>query len=98
MLRTGCTFAVGLVLTASALPQSRAQALTLTAAPFALAMASGKTSVVQNAAYICHRWWQWRGARWVRSCWRTSQEPGWPGPVGIGPAWNHPDWHDRYWW
>ena len=31
---------------------------------------------VQRARYVCHRWWQWHGARWVRSCWPSGNDPG----------------------
>ena len=23
----------------------------------------------------CRRWWQWHGARWVRSCWPAGYDP-----------------------
>ena len=34
-----------------------------------------ETAATRHIAYVCHRWWQWHGARWVRSCWRAGQEP-----------------------
>jgi hypothetical protein len=32
-------------------------------------------SFAQHVGYVCRRWWQWHGARWVRTCWRDGQEP-----------------------
>jgi hypothetical protein len=44
-------------------------------APPALSAAMAETLATQHVAYVCHRWWQWHGARWVRTCWRAGQAP-----------------------
>ena len=43
--------------------------------PAALSASMAETAATRHIAYVCHRWWQWHGARWVRSCWRAGQEP-----------------------
>lgn len=97
----GIVFAVvtALALGASGLLPSRAYALTQSGAS-GLAVASAQASVTQDIAYICHRWWQWHGARWVRSCWRPGQDPCWNAPGCNGPDWYSPGWYGwgRYWW
>jgi hypothetical protein len=70
-------------------------------APAALSAAIAETSVAQHAAYACHTWWQWHGARWVRTCWRAGQEPHygpWNGRGWYEPCWNDAGWYRRYRW
>src|SRR5437764_10766164 len=57
---------------------------------------------LQRARYVCHRWWQWHGARWVRSCWPAGNDPCWNAPGCDPPNWNRPTWRAwgwprRYW-
>ena len=59
-------------------------------------------SPIQTAAYTCRRWWQWRGARWVRSCWPAGYDPcgnaqGCSPPTPDYPAWRPWGWPYRYW-
>ena len=52
----------------------------------------------------CRRWWQWQGARWVRSCWPAGYDPC-PYSHGCSPPTpRHPYWRPwggpppyRYW-
>jgi hypothetical protein len=46
-----------------------------------------RRSAARATAYVCHRWWQWHGARWVRSCWPAGQEP-------LYGNWNGPGWYE----
>jgi hypothetical protein len=96
MRRAGFAVAISLMIAANAPPQTRAESLILTV-PSTLSTADPQPSMIQDVTYICHRWWQWRGARWIRSCWQQGRDPGWHGPGWFGPAWNAPDWHDQYW-
>src|SRR5947209_16337081 len=47
---------------------------------------------VQRAGYVCHRWWQWHGARWVRGCWPAGYDPCWNAPGCSPPNWHRPTW------
>ena len=59
-------------------------------------------SPIQKAS--CRRWWQWQGARWVRSCWPAGYDPC-PYSHGCSPPTpRHPYWRPwggpppyRYW-
>src|SRR6516165_8172493 len=59
-------------------------------------------SPIQKAS--CRRWWQWQGARWVRSCWPAGYDPC-PYSRGCSPPTpRHPYWRPwggpppyRYW-
>jgi hypothetical protein len=82
------------ILTASGLSPSRAYGLALSA-PSALSVAIAETSLVQDVGYVCHRWWDWHGARWVRTCWRAGQQPPY-GPWN-GPGWYEPSVYDWGW-
>ncbi|SRR5712691_13516328 len=89
------------VLAVSGLLPGRAHALTQSGAS-GLSVAIAQTAVAQDIAYICHRWWQWHGARWVRSCWRAGHDPCWNAPGCNGPDWYSPNWYGwgwqyRYW-
>jgi hypothetical protein len=56
---------------------------------------------LQNVAQICHRWWQWQGARWVRSCWPAGHDPCWNAPGCSPPIWHRPNWQGwggLYWY
>jgi hypothetical protein len=50
-----------------------------------------ESSFVQHVRYVCHRWWQWHGARWVRTCWPAGQEPLYLVPWN-GYGWAYPWW------
>jgi hypothetical protein len=52
---------------------------------------------IQDVAYICHRWWQWHGARWVRSCWPAGHDPCWNAPGCSPPTWYRPSWQGWGW-
>jgi hypothetical protein len=65
-------------------------------APPTLSTAIAETFLAQHVAYVCHRWWQWHGARWVRTCWRAGQEPQY-GPAN-GRGWYEPCWYDCGWY
>jgi hypothetical protein len=54
-------------------------------------------SPVQRAAYICRRWWQWRGARWVRTCWPAGYDPCWNAPGCSPPTPQYPFWRPWGW-
>ena len=52
----------------------------------------------------CRRWWQWHGARWVRSCWPAGYDPCGYARGCAPPTWHHPYWRPwggpppyRYW-
>jgi hypothetical protein len=50
----------------------------------------------------CRRWWQWEGARWVRSCWPAGYDPCGYAPGCSPPTRKHPYWRPwggpyRYW-
>jgi hypothetical protein len=101
MRRAGFAAAISIMIAANAPPPTRADALTL-AVPSALSTADSQPSMIQDVAYICHRWWQWRGARWIRSCWQQGRDkgwhgPGWHDPGWFEPAWNAPDWQYQNW-
>ena len=56
--------------------------------------------LIQKAT--CRRWWQWHGARWVRSCWPSGYDPCGNSPGCSPPTWKHPYWRPwggphRYW-
>jgi hypothetical protein len=85
---------------ASGVPESRAYPLNLSS-PAALSAAVIDASAWLNVTYVCHRWWQWHGARWVRTCWPAGQEPPygpWNGPGWYGPSVYDVGWFRPYRW
>jgi hypothetical protein len=54
-------------------------------------------SPIQRAANICRRWWQWRGARWVRTCWPAGYDPCWNAPGCSPPTPQYPFWRPWGW-
>jgi hypothetical protein len=82
-------FAVAASLTVlNAIGLGRAYALS---APPALSAAVAENSLTRRVAYVCHRWWQWHGARWVRTCRRAGHEPQFATP------WTRRGWYEPCW-
>jgi hypothetical protein len=52
-----------------------------------LSIHRAKKPITPAVAYVCHRWWQWHGAQWVRTCWPAGQEP-------LYGSWNGPGWYE----
>src|SRR6266851_10448724 len=87
--------AVLMSLTTTALLSDRALALPLSAPRVQTLSIAG--SSIQKAGYTCHRWWQWHGARWVRTCWPAGYDPCGNAPGCSPPTWHRPTWRGWGW-
>ena len=65
-------------------------------APHVEALAIAGSSI-QRTAYTCIRWWEWRGARWVRTCWPAGYDPCGNAPGCSPPTSHRPYWHGWGW-
>jgi hypothetical protein len=57
----------------------------------------GSSILKASYGYTCLRWWEWRGALWVRSCWPAGYDPCWNAPGCGAPTADRPYWHGWGW-